>query len=542
MKGLRETLHRPSRIGLRLLAFNLLVVFVPVIGLLYLDVYEARLRQVQEAGLVQQARVLAAAIGDRSVLDGNEISRAFLRLERRSDARFRVYDARGVLIADSARQAAGPAVEERARYASTDERGVRGRLLYRIGAWLANSHQALATALRRSGGKIPGQGTAVSRDGGIPPEVQAALAGRYGAATRVSGQQRSVTFFSAVPVRHDGTVAGAVVASQSTLRILLALYDIRLRIFEIVIASLGAAALLTALAAMTIVRPLTRLRRQATALAERRGPLAGSFPGAARRDEIGALARALGELTRRTNDHIQLLQSFSADVSHELKNPLASIRTAAEMMADAESGEERRRFRDLMVRDVARLERLISGLRDVARVEGQIEADVSEPVDVCALIGALVASLNATIPGDIRLDLATDGRGFTVLASPERLTQVFENLLANAIGFSPAGSRIAITIRKEAAQAVISIDDSGPGIPDAHMERIFERFFTYRPIDARREHVGLGLAIAKQIVESYGGSISASNRPGGGASFEVRLPAPRASHLAPRTTESGRRR
>jgi two-component system sensor histidine kinase ChvG len=367
-------------------------------------------------------------------------------------------------------------------------------------------------------------------------EVQTALAGRYGAATRVTGEQRSVTFFSAVPVRHEGAVTGVVVASQSTLRILLALYDIRLRIFEIVIASLAAAALLTALAATTIVRPLTRLRRQASALAERRGALPGLFPGATRKDEIGALARALGELTRRTNDHIELLQSFSADVSHELKNPLASIRTAAEMMADADSAEERHRFRDLMVRDVARLERLVSGLRDVARVEGQIEADVSESIDLCALLEELVASLKATAPAGIHLDLVTDGRRPSVLASRERLSQVFENLLANAIGFSPAGAGITITVREEARRALVTVDDAGPGIPDAHLARIFQRFFSYRPIDTRREHVGLGLAIAKQIVESYGGTISASNRPEGGASFDVRLPAPRASRYRIRTS------
>jgi two-component system sensor histidine kinase ChvG len=524
MKLLRVSLHRPSRIGLRLLAFNLLVVFVPVVGILYLDVYETRLRQVQEAGLVQQARVLAAVLGDDPALDADRITDAFARLERRSDARFRVYDPGGTLIADSAKQATGTAVDERARYASGDERDVRGRILYRIGAWLANSRDRLATRMRGWRGLSPADGPVASQTGGTSPEVRAALAGRYGAATRVTGNQRSVTFFSAVPVRHEGAVTGAVVASQSTLRILLALYDIRLRIFEIVIASLAAAALLTGLAAMTIVRPLTRLRRQAAALAERRGPLPGLFPGAARKDEIGALARALGELTRRTNDHIQLLQSFSADVSHELKNPLASIRTAAEMMADADSAEERHRFRDLMVRDVARLERLISGLRDVARVEGQIEADVSEVVDLRGLMGDVVGSSNATATDGIHLELSMDGSPVLVFASPERLSQVFENLLTNAISFSPSGSGIAVTVKAHAGEAVVTIDDSGPGIPDAHLSRVFQRFFSYRPVDARREHVGLGLAIAKQIVESYGGGIAASNRPEGGATFQVRLP------------------
>lgn len=531
MRRLRAAFHRPSRIGLRLFAFNLLVVFVPVIGVLYLDVYEARLRQLQEAGLVQQARVLAAAFGDRSTLEGGAIADAFARLERRSDARFRVYDPSGALIADSARQAAGTAVDDRSRYAG--ERDVRRRRLYQIGAWLANTLERLTSLARWPRGPSKGDTAPAAQSGTTPPEVRTALAGRYGSSTRVTGGQRSVTMFSAVPVRHEGTVTGAVVASQSTRHILLALYDIRLRIFEIVLASLAAAAFLTALAATTIVGPLTRLRRQASALAQRRGPLPASFPGAARKDEIGELARALGELARRTNDHIQLLQSFSADVSHELKNPLASIRTAAEMMADADSAEERRRFQDLMVRDVARLERLVSGLRDVARVEGQIEADVSETIDLHPLIVELVASLNETAPNGVHFELTMGDRTPHVVASPERLSQVFENLFANALSFSPAGSGVAVTVSDQAGWAVVTIDDAGPGIPDAHLERIFQRFFSYRPVDARREHVGLGLAIAKQIVESYGGGISAANRPGGGARFEVRLP---------RLSESGRPR
>jgi two-component system sensor histidine kinase ChvG len=194
------------------------------------------------------------------------------------------------------------------------------------------------------------------------------------------------------------------------------------------------------------------------------------------------------------------------------------------MMAEADSPEERRRFQDLMVRDVARLERLVSGLRDVARVEGQIEADVCEAIDLGAIVGEHLASLNVTVPDGVRVELVMDSRIVRVFASPERLSQVFENLIANAISFSPPGSEVTVTIAERESWAVVIIDDSGPGIPEGHRERVFQRFFTYRPADAQREHVGLGLAIAKQIVESYGGGISASNRPGGGASFEVHLP------------------
>jgi len=510
-----------SRIGLRLLAFNLLVVFVPVGGILYLGIYESRLRQAQEAGLVQQARVLAAALGDRDALEGEQIGQMFARLERRSDARFRVYDAGGGLIADSARQMAGTVLDEQAKYPGGDDRSVRSRRLYRVGLWLVSVRDwvwSLPSRLRAPAARPPAESSAV------PPEVHAALAGRYGAATRPTPGQRSVTIFSAVPVRRHGTVIGAVVASQSTFRLLSTLYAIRLRTFEIVVASIVAAALFTAIAATTVVRPLARLQRQASAVAERRGTLPAVFAGAGRRDEIGDLARALGELSRRTNDHIRLLESFSADVSHELKNPLASIRTAADMMTDSESPDERRRFHGLMVRDVARLERLVSGLRDVARVEGQIEADEIGPVDVAALLREFVDAAGAAAARGVRLDVATPPSPVVVRASRERLGQVIDNVLSNAISFSPDNGVVRVTLTIQDGRAHLAVEDEGPGIPAAHLERIFDRFFSYRPDDRVREHVGLGLAIARQIVESYGGSIAASNRETRGARFTIDVP------------------
>jgi two-component system, OmpR family, sensor histidine kinase ChvG len=517
---------QPSRIALRLLAFNLLVVFVPAVGVLYLDVYEAHLREAQERAMVQQARVLAAAFGDAAAVDGAAIEQTLARLERRNDARFRVYDARGLLLADSVRMGPAAAPEADAYSRSSESRDVRARVLYRIGAWIATVRDRMAAVPSWSPiGRVPGDAPAASA-GGSEAAVHAALAGRYGAATRVTSGQRSVTLFVAVPIRHDGAVVGAVLVSQSTLRILRALYDVRLRIFEIVIASLVAAAFLTGLAAMTIVSPLTRLRRRASALAARSGPLPESFPGADRKDELGDLARALEVLTRRANDHVALIQSFAADVSHEFKNPLASIRTAGEMMAVADSKADRDRFLELMTRDVARLERLVSGLREVAVVEGQMGREPTAPVDVADLLREIAGAANATGVRQAPVVLRADGTP-VVRGSRERLAQVFENLVANAIGLSPADSAIEIDVAIRGGACSIRVDDRGPGIPETHLQRVFERFFTYRPAGGRGDHVGLGLAIARQIIESYGGTITAANRSGGGASFEVSLPVAR---------------
>jgi two-component system sensor histidine kinase ChvG len=177
-----------------------------------------------------------------------------------------------------------------------------------------------------------------------------------------------------------------------------------------------------------------------------------------------------------------------------------------------------------MVRDVARLERLVSGLRDVARVEGQIEADQVGPVDAGALLREFVDAANAGAGRGIRVELSAPMPPVVVHASRERLGQVFDNVLANAVSFSPAAGVVTVTLTSEGPRARIVVEDAGPGIPAAHLERVFDRFFSYRPGDRAREHVGLGLAIARQIVESYGGAITASNRDGGGARFVIELP------------------
>ncbi len=512
---------RPSRIALRLLAFNLLVVFVPVVGVLYLNVYEARLLQAQEQSMVQQGRVLAAALAAEPALDAAGIERLFARLGPRGDARYRVYDLHGAMLADSAR--GRPVVVPDDKYGAsittTEPRDVRSRILYRLGALIANSRKKVDSTLGRQTPNPRAPETA-----GVPAEVQAALAGRYGSATRPTPGQRSVTMFSALPVVHDETTMGAVLVTQSTYRILAALYDVRLRIFEVVVGSLVAASMLTALAATTIVGPLGRLRSQALAIAERRGPLPLGFPGTARADELGDLARALDELTRRVNDHVRLVQSFAADVSHEFKNPLASIRTAAETMAVADSDEERQRFLQLLLRDVGRLERLVSGLREVAVVGEQLHQASFEDIDLVEMMKELGRRFELSAGRSVPVVVDTPHGPALVRGSRERLDQVFDNVIGNAVSFSPDGSAVDVSVSIGERASIVAVVDRGPGIPMAHIDRVFDRFFSYRPAAARGQHIGLGLAIARQIVEEYHGTITVTNRPEGGARFEVTLP------------------
>jgi two-component system, OmpR family, sensor histidine kinase ChvG len=369
------------------------------------------------------------------------------------------------------------------------------------------------------------------------------------------GGQRSVTLYSALPIRSaasgasggsggsgassatGGRVTGVVLVSQSTYRLLQAIYDVRLRIVEVVMGSMIVAAVLTVVVAATIARPIRRLRRDAAELLDNRGRLTRRFHSSARLDEIGDLGRALDELTRRLDEHLRFVESFSADVSHEFKNPLASIRTIAEMIASVEDPAERERFLAMMRRDVDRLERLLSGVREIATIDTQLERETTTGVDVRTIL-ANVADAHRLRSGN-RVTIALDPPAASppgsaaadparVRAAPERLAQVFDNLVDNAIGFSPDGGTVTIASEKTGdGFCRVRICDEGPGIPETHLTRVFERFFTYRPDmpDSRRHHTGLGLAIAKAIVESYGGTIAAAQRDDrSGACFIVRLP------------------
>ena len=510
----------PSRISLRLLAFNILLVFLPVGGVLFLDTYESHLLDAQERTMAQEGRLLAAAIEARDRLESEDARRILIQLDQRQLARLRVVNRTGEVVADSA--LLGPRLETAAGdAAAVSADSSESSLLYRIGS--------LPFRLLRPQQEDSGQ--SVDTDAGSNllsrSEILAALDGRYGAATRITnGPRRSVTLHIAIPIRVEGGVEGAVLVSQSTGRILQALDAVRLDVFKVFLISLGAAVLLSLVAATTIARPLAGLRRRAGEVLDRRGRFRGAFGPSARRDEIGDLERALAELTHQLEQHLRSTEAFASDVSHEFKNPLASIRTATDMaLEDLEPGERRRLLR-MIQKDVARMERLLNEAREVSRIDARLNDEERSLVKVDGLLSALVESfrLRQGSSGPA-FDLAIADGGVTVFASADRLTQAFENLIDNAISFSPSDSRIVVALRTEGDLAVISIADQGPGIPAEHRDRVFTRFFSYRPNgDPERSHTGLGLALVRAIVESYGGAVTAEARSGGGTKMIVVLP------------------
>jgi len=515
-----KLLH-PSRISLRLLAFNVLLVFLPVGGVLFLDTYEQHLLDAQERTMAQEGRLLAAAIEARDRVDGEDARRILVQLDQRQLARLRVVNTSGKVIADSAllgpRRESSQPVATGAAPPTIGERS----FLYRLGSLPFRLIRGPTTDTIQTA-DADASGDLLSR-----PEIQSALEGRYGAATRINPTpRRSVTLDIAIPVRIGGAVEGAVLVSQSTGRILQALDSVRLDVFKVFLLSLGAAVVLSLVAATTIARPLARLRLRAGNILDRRGRLRGGFTASTRRDEIGDLERALAELTRELEKHLRLTESFAADVSHEFKNPLASIRTATDMALEDVDPSERRRFLEMIQKDVARMERLLSEAREISRIDARLDEEEGAHVPLDQLLSALVESFRLrNARSRITFDLELKDADVVVFASADRLTQVFENLIDNAVSFSPEGGRITIALKADAVSAEVTIADEGPGIPKEHRDRIFGRFFSYRPDDeAGSNHTGLGLALVRSIVESYAGTIAAEQRGGVGTKMVMVLP------------------
>jgi two-component system sensor histidine kinase ChvG len=519
VKRLARLRRALSGISVRLLAFNVLLVFLPLAALLYLDVFEEQLLMAQERSMVQQGRVLAAALAAADPPTGERSREILVQLDRRLTARLRVVDASGRLLADTSRL--GPRAE------SVDPEELvppdpRRSWLYRVGSSLFRLVAPLV-------GSAPTPSSAEDfYPPGVPilgPEVRAALAGRYGAATRVSPGQRSLTLYSAIPVRGEGEVQAVVLVSQSTYRLLQDLYEERLAIFQVVLLSVGVAAVLTLLVSTTIARPIRRLRSEASALLDRRGRLRGHFRGSTRRDEIGDLARALEELSTRLRSRVGFIESLSADVSHAFKNPLAAIRAAAELAIGSDDPAERARYAAMVAEDVARLERLLSTLREVTAIDAELPEEATAVQPLGSLLEGLLAGFRLRYTA-VRFSSTFSPEPLPVVGSGERLAQAFENLIDNAASLAPEGSEIEVHAAREGDGVRVRIEDRGPGIPAEHLDRIFDRFFSYRPAETAPEqrHTGLGLAIARAIVEGCGGSVQASNRPGGGACLEVRLP------------------
>jgi len=505
-----------SRISLRLMLFNLLLVFLPIGGVLLLGTYEQNLEATERDAMQRQARLIVTMIQTNEVPSLTKAA-PIARQIGPNDGRVRVVDPEGHVVVDSGALSDTGSEEE-------SSGGPQRNWLYRLGAavmkrplqWFRPATHPLTSseAYERS---------PILRG----KEVQDALLGLTGSEKRVSSApDRQVMLYTALPIYQRGDIIGAVVISRPTDDIRQDIHAIRLAILRIFLISVVLAMILALMVSTTIVRPLRQLRKEAGEILDRRGRLRGRFKGSVKRDEIGDLSRALERLTRRLEQHQQATEAFASEVSHEFKNPLASIRMATEMLSQVETPNERARFLRITESEIARMENLLTTVREITVIDAEIQKEERSEVDVAELLRRIIEGFRLRERDKVVFDLQTGDKPLVVHASEDRLLQVFENILDNAASFAPRGSTVNVNASAPDRSIVVRVRDHGPGIPEENLGRIFDRFFTYRPEQQRdHRHTGLGLSIVKAIVEGYGGSVGAANETDGGAAFEVRLPA-----------------
>ncbi len=362
-------------------------------------------------------------------------------------------------------------------------------------------------------------------------EVVSAFSGQTAARERVDDQNRLILSV-AVPIQRVRAVSGVLFVTTEGGDIDDILRQERFILIEVFLVAFAVMLVTSLYLAGTIAEPVKRLAAAADMVRSGAGGRSDipNFPE--RTDEIGDLADSLRSMTGNLYDRIDAIESFAADVAHELKNPLTSLASAVEMFSRAKDAETQTRLLGIVRGDIKRIDRLITDISDASRLDAELSRETKEPVDLSRLLATIIDIYRMTDnPRHIAFVLHDEMEpGLTVSGRDERLGQVFRNLIDNAASFSPDSGKVIVTAIRNDIIARVTIEDEGPGIPPENLESIFERFYTTeRPGDHFGRNSGLGLSIARQIIEGAGGRIYAENRDpddkqGAGARLVVELP------------------
>ncbi|MHC2105198.1 stimulus-sensing domain-containing protein [Methylobacterium sp.] len=558
-----------SSLTRRIVVLNLVGLIALLVGFLYLNQFRQGLIQARIQSLAIQGEIIAGAIAASASVDTDtiqidpdkllqqqagepteeesqplafslnpeKVAPLLSRLVTPTGNRARVYDQEGGLLFDTR---------------TLFKRGDAGRndtiaaKPHKAGM-LESAFQAVQTKLSAL---IGGRGAQPEETGPVNGhslrEVQAALTGNRGSLVRRNALGET-TVSVAVPIHRAGSVRGALLISTQGDAIDRVIASERFGLLQVFLVASAVMVVLSALLAGAIAGPVRRLAEAAEKV--RMGiKTREEIPDFTQRtDEIGHLSGALRDMTQALYRRIDAIESFAADVSHELKNPLTSLRSAVETLPLAKSDDSRGRLMAIIQHDVKRLDRLISDIADASRLDAELARAEARRVDLKKLLSTVVSVANERRrPKDclIQLDvepIADQDAPFTVIGHDSRLGQVVNNLLDNARSFSPTEAKVRVALRRVRGEVELVCEDEGPGIPEHALERIFERFYTDRPEQGFGQNSGLGLSISRQIVQAHRGTIRAENRPGApdedgeptvrGARFTVRLPAaPRQLH------------
>jgi two-component system, OmpR family, sensor histidine kinase ChvG len=549
-----------SSLTRRIVVLNLGGLVVLVVGFLLLDQFRADLIEARVQSLTIQADIIAAAISASATGDTDSITidpdkllqlapgesvppspsdedatqfsinpalvGPFLhRLVTPTRTRARIYDSDGRLLLDSRSFSARGAVERSDLPDASERRGFADRIVARLRSLFLTS-------------TTPRAEDPWATNGQTMPEVAGALQGKTQSLVRVNHVGETIVSVG-VPIQHMMATRGALLLSTQGGDIDRVITSARLAQLRFFLVLAIVMLVLSLSLANTIAEPVRRLADAAERV--RRGIRSRQqIPDfTARSDEIGHLSRALRDMTQALYNRLDAIESFAADVAHELKNPLTSLRSALETLPKVNGDHSRDRLIAIMQHDVRRLDRLISDISDASRLDAELTRGEAGPVDVAALLRAVVSMAQDSSRGGARVELSIPVRrgknanaDYFVLGHDSRLAQVVTNLIENACSFSEPGGAVRVALERTSARkepegkqffdhVVITVDDDGPGVPPHALERIFERFYTDRPSQGFGQNSGLGLSISRQIVEAHGGLIWACNRPAELASVRV---------------------
>ena len=525
-----------SSLSRNIVISNVLVLIIPVFGLLHLEQYRLSLVAAEIEAMGTQARAFSLSIGSAAVVAGRvgderlvpDLTQTLMRgMLKNVGVRARIFSPDGHLLGDSlSLPGAVPPVQMTPLPDSSGVGAVLDRLTNGVGRllnWLPGGNK----------GWEPYREASIQKARHYS-EVMVALSG--GA---LAGMVRQDIFGRpvlsvAVPIRRYRQVLGALMLSRDAENITRQVHDRRRDILIVFALALTVTVLMSLYLAWTIGQPLRRLADAADRVRFSKGKLDEIPDFSARSDEIGDLSGALREMTEALQARVHVIEGFAADVSHELKNPLTSLRSAVETLLRVQDPDQHKRLMAIILDDVERLDRLISDISDASRLDAELSRAQMEPIDLGRLLSTFVDLYQVTADQrGIRCLLEVQGP-LWVMGLDSRLGQVLGNLLSNAESFSPTEGTIRLMARAQDEQAIITLEDEGPGIPEQNLTDIFQRFYSERPESEKfGTHSGLGLSISKQIVESHGGTLYAENHTGG-ARFVMTLPlCPAPSPLCP---------
>ncbi len=526
--------------------FLVLVAFIPVAAMMMLKTYESQMLTMMENSNIQQARILCASLAlsapgsKENQINAESATQLLQNMDGKFDARIRILSKNGQLLADSSTADKNQEDEalqnadfsSRITYSSAtqEKTAANDTFIYKLFSIPVRVYRKLRppaatfTSADFYSGKIIYDGK----------EVKAAQQGRYGAKTRISGGgQVSVTLYSAMPVLRENEVVGIVLVSRSTWRILQNLYELRIDLAKVFLWSLLFILIIAAFLTFRISYPLKKLARQTSECADKKGRinagLVEKFTGLKRRDEIGDLSRSFKTLIKKLDSKIRYTQAFASDVNHEFKNPLAAIRSSTEILKDCSDEQEKNQFSEAILDEVTHLERLLTGVRGISKIEG---AELpKENIPLKTFTQNISDSVLKNNP-DVRIDLQINNLPETILIQPDYYERILSNLIENAAGFA---KNIKVQLEKvstgKSKQTLfIKVSDDGPGISEDDISKIFDRFYSNRTnsmADSKNKitHTGPGLSIVKAICDEMEGEISAGrDKELGGALFEIKLP------------------